>query len=754
MESVVGSFEGKNVLEIGFGRGELISLFIENRVNFYHGIDFSSAAFEIASRYSGPKIKLETKEAVELDEGDVFDIILMNHVIEHIPTFEMDALWKKIKRLLSPSGFIILGTPLYENPNVVDQNEITNETMGMYCNKQTPASIVKICDDLEFSLNKWEDNYFALKNGLNDTNETIKKTLMNQGKTTEAGRLLIGCVAENNPKYQRQALNLVKSIRWFGGEMAGSNIFVCVVDEADPWFVKELQRWGAFVRVVQRFSDIHPPSNKFRFLELAESEFYDTIILMDCDTVLVEDPFKYIKGDKFQATMAGKGNISHETFKGLFEHYNLELPNQEFVTTITGVPTIWYCNAGVLIFPKNILKSFLPVWKDYVFDLYINKSLLRGKFFFCEQVALTLAYFSKQIPFEELPTELNFHLLPTNQYTRRHSYPYIIHYHKLFDSNGFLSEMSHDPKSLEMVQKFNTRLRQELTEQPFSSPAMLMNKVNGCNEIKTNNLIVTGIPRSGTTLTTALIDSLENTICLSEPPWQGQIFKKTENISKLVKRLKKDFIKTRENIINKKPIEDRRSESGNAVTNYIQYTDDGKAVKNKHSNKFILEAKDHDFLLGMKQNAQYSSILPALAEDDFFSIIAVVRHPIPTILSWQKVNFPISKGRLPGAELFWPEIKSISKSEEPLLIKQVRIFDLFCERYLSLGDRICLIKYEQLLDSPAILEMITKKQYNAIIDLTNQNKNRHYDFQMVNQLKDHLKLYAPNALKLYSLDDY
>ena len=267
-------------------------------------------------------------------------------------------------------------------------------------------------------------------------------------------------------------------------------------------------------------------------------------------------------------------------------------------------------------------------------------------------------------------------------------------------------------------------------------------------------LILIGISRSGTTLTTALIDSLSNSVCLSEPAWQCGIFKKAENIKKVVQQLEEDFLKTRKKIIKQKPIEDRRHEGGVPLTNYIKYSDNGETQKNKHIRSFILDVDNENFLLGMKHNAHYTSILPQLAESDFFSVLAIIRHPIPTILSWQKVNFPISKGRLPGAEYCWPEIKKISSSNDPLLVKQVKIYDLFCERYLSLEDKILLLKYEAILESPAILEKLTSKAYKREIDVANRNKNSHYNFEMSEEIKKYINRYAPHALTLYSLDDY
>ena len=53
------------------------------------------------------------------------------------------------------------------------------------------------------------------------------------------GRVAIGCVAENNPEFLSRALNLLRSVRWFGGAMAGVDFFVCIADGVDSNYVRE-----------------------------------------------------------------------------------------------------------------------------------------------------------------------------------------------------------------------------------------------------------------------------------------------------------------------------------------------------------------------------------------------------------------------------------------------------------------------------------------------------------------------------------
>ncbi|NEU31714.1 hypothetical protein GN156_13165 [bacterium LRH843] len=100
-----------------------------------------------------------------------------------------------------------------------------------------------------------------------------------------AGRLMIGCVTENTPKFIEQTLKLVHSIRSFAGNTAGVNLFVCIVEPADQWFVQTLQHLGVFVRLVPRYNQIYPFANKFRVYELPEIQSYDTFMFIDCDTV-------------------------------------------------------------------------------------------------------------------------------------------------------------------------------------------------------------------------------------------------------------------------------------------------------------------------------------------------------------------------------------------------------------------------------------------------------------------------------------
>lgn len=267
------------------------------------------------------------------------------------------------------------------------------------------------------------------------------------------------------------------------------------------------------------------------------------------------------------------------------------------------------------------------------------------------------------------------------------------------------------------------------------------------------DLIVTGIPRGGTTLTAALIDSLNDTICLSEPNWQGKWFFKEKKARKLVKLITEDFNVVREKILKQESIIDKRNSDGTPVTNYFGSQRKGPKQKNnpKLKRSITFPVKDENFTLGMKHNAHYTSILPELIQTDQFSIIAVMRHPVPTILSWLSLNLPISKGKLPAGEGVWTELREITDSNDQLLTKQVRIYDLFCQRYMELEKHIHLLKYEDIVKSPSILEELTGQIYERELNLDNRNRSKIYDYRMEDSILEEITRHAPHALKLYPL---
>ncbi len=485
--SLVGSLAGKDVLEIGFGRGDHIALFLEAGVSSYSGIDFSSSAVAIAeSRFRDQRVHLSCTDATELDADQAYDVVTLYDVVEHIPVFEMDVVWEKVHRALRPTGHVVVSTPIFDNPNAGDHTDDIPSVAGVHCHKQTWGTLVRACLKHGFTIASTCDRILGLVRTEDlplfdpQAQERYRETqsrLMERlgvvgfdGKLTPAieralvpgaGRVVMGCVADNNPRFLSQALRLLQSVRWFGGIMSGVNFFVCFVDDLDPEYAREFERLGAFVRTLPRYSDRHPHSNKLRFLELPEIQAYDTVMLLDCDTLIVRDPWEHLDGEAFQAKLADIASVPHEVFQRVFAHFGIELPAQDFRCNPAGTPTVWYCNAGVLVFPHAVLTDLCRAWQHFNNALLEQLELLPHPFH-CDQVSLSLAFASCRLPFRELPLEMNFPLhlrefdaLPTASRTD----PVILHYHDRVDSSGYLLPSSF-PGAHRRIELFNERLRE------------------------------------------------------------------------------------------------------------------------------------------------------------------------------------------------------------------------------------------------------------------------------------------------------
>lgn len=120
--------------------------------------------------------------------------------------------------------------------------------------------------------------------------------------------LLVGCVAENDPRGLGQALRLVQSIRWFGGELASARVMVCVPGEPDRTFRHALESYGAEVRTV---SPAYQRDRAADGLQLFPESDRETFLLLDCDTLVVQDPLPWMRRGPSPAELDFRLDISH-----------------------------------------------------------------------------------------------------------------------------------------------------------------------------------------------------------------------------------------------------------------------------------------------------------------------------------------------------------------------------------------------------------------------------------------------------------
>lgn len=213
------------------------------------------------------------------------------------------------------------------------------------------------------------------------------------------------------------------------------------------------------------------------------------------------------------------------------------------------------------------------------------------------------------------------------------------------------------------------------------------------------DLIITGIPRAGTSLAAAIIDTAEDTLCLSEPD-QARLEQAASDADAFVRGVAEMFRGLRQDILGGVPVMDRREPSGAALTNYFAGVGEGSRARVGEVRGLVRPGLTPNFLLGVKHNLPYIAALPALVRSGRFRLLAVVRDPVAVVMSWRSLDLPVSHGRFPALARFWPEMARLTTADVDLAEKQIRMHDLMCRRFAECSQRIAIVRYETIIRDP------------------------------------------------------
>ncbi len=108
------TFKDKNVLDIGYSRGEMLKYCHDNGAKSCVGIDYSPAAFNIASDLlKDTNVKLyclAVDEIAKVEESD-FEVVYMSDVLEHVSDAEWELCFKALRVKLNPHCKLLARTP-------------------------------------------------------------------------------------------------------------------------------------------------------------------------------------------------------------------------------------------------------------------------------------------------------------------------------------------------------------------------------------------------------------------------------------------------------------------------------------------------------------------------------------------------------------------------------------------------------------------------------------------------------------------
>jgi len=448
----------------------------------------------------------------------------------------------------------------------------------------------------------------------------------------------------------------------------------------------------------------YPIGNKIACLNIETQA--KKIIFLDSDILCLKnfDPCDYFLSD-FSAKPSDLSTFTNndDTWKKVYDMFNLPLPQERVSTTVSEELILPYFNAGVIAIRNGI--GFGGAWKEVCQTIDSDMSI-ENKYPWLDQIGLPVAAKKLGIGFNLLDENLNHpsHLKPLSDSV------YLSHYH---EPSVIRREPQLNALVLRLIKKYPLIKKLLSTSEDWSKltkvykikrpfPFFTPKIKPGLNQ---PNIIITGLPRSGTSYLCSLIHTIKDSVVINEPK---EIFSLLSN--KKPWGMATYYQSLRMKILDRELIENKLKE-GRVVEDTIDL--DGRS-------EYQPTVSRQDFILSTKNTLAYLSHIPRLKRvmPDAL-IIACIRHPFDTIASWKTTfdhlknasveSFPV--GGLEDDILDEWQKEELNKigREKKMSVKRALLWNYLAKILLKCKDRLFVIKYEDLVQNPmehleAILE--------------------------------------------------
>ncbi len=259
--------------------------------------------------------------------------------------------------------------------------------------------------------------------------------------------------------------------------------------------------------------------------------------------------------------------------------------------------------------------------------------------------------------------------------------------------------------------------------------------------VNDSNIILTGIQRSGTTLSCHLLNKLPNVVALHEPMNVGKFCRMTAS-EEIIGYTQDFFTETRKSLI-QEGVAFSKQDNGKVPDN--PFADEVDSETGSRRNKVddiprlvkFDKAINDEFTLVLKHPAVFTGLLESLVKA--FRVYAVVRNPLSVLRSWNSLNIPVSRGRLPMAECVDAHLKIALDGIEDRFDRQIFILSWCFEQYQKYLPGSSIIYYEELISSGGeVLEKMLP--LHGVIDneLVSKNDNPVYDQELKEKLRSML----------------
>ena len=441
----------------------------------------------------------------------------------------------------------------------------------------------------------------------------------------------------------------------------------------------------------------YPIGNKLACLNIETSA--DKIVFLDSDILCLQEFRHEERFDKpFNAKPADFATFTADSaqWRRCYAAMGLSLPSERITATVSGQLMPPYFNAGVITVLRTA--GLGEAWIEAARTIDADEGVA-NKRPWLDQIALPVALAALGLPVDYLDERFNYpaHVKPLNNT----ELPYFCHYHSP-------AVLRREPLAAALVVELAERhpaLGTMIREQkewasllePYATGSGTLTPTLARQAGEGAEVVITGIPRSGTSYLCAQLNRVLDCVVINEPveifqplaqqamPWGVPLY----------------YRDLRSRILRGEPIENKLKNG--------EFIEDTALVDGLEH--YRPKATRPDFLLATKNTLAYLARLPHLRRVmPNAPIIACIRHPLDTIASW-KSTFPHLKNAavesLPVGNVDDPfltehqrqRLREIAASDDEAL-RRALLWRYLAEILLDNRDRIVLIRYEEMVADP------------------------------------------------------
>lgn len=253
------------------------------------------------------------------------------------------------------------------------------------------------------------------------------------------------------------------------------------------------------------------------------------------------------------------------------------------------------------------------------------------------------------------------------------------------------------------------------------------------------NVLVTGAPRSGTTLTCHLLAKLPDTVALHEPMRVQRRLANRRNHDARCKEIE-SFCEAQRRSLRERGSARSKHVGGAVPDNPVGKARTGGGVRMSIASRgriVIDKPLSPEFMLVVKHNSAFVALLPALVK--CFTVHGVIRNPLATIASWSSVDFHVKSGHSPAAEQFDPTLKAELAAIGDALDRQIHLIGWFHGRLRQYLPDERIIRYEAVVESGGkVLRSVRPEAEELDEPMQSQNTSSLYDAERVRRIADRL----------------